>query len=382
MSNKSWDEDEKFKGETIYQTREGRLRALNYVIRKYVEKTQGIKVDYNANVPMSMDSIIKMIETDQEFRNFALDNYNVIIYCDRREDNDESRIQIRKITDEMADLIHENINNLDNEEFQDKLFSLEDNLYEMGTEKDQQYRMEHVKEDIIHYKEDDMLTSFRKIGEIVGTTGNKQEQEQIRDAAYAALREAEYYKFLKTVFNKSFSLNLPSEWYVGVYYDILTKEIAFTEPFKTKNKNGIKLAKEIEKKFKELNKQLDDSNRIVFTIMKPITLDLHDNTTFYTIPETNGRFVEIADNKGYIDPDFIFEFPNYMTNKRYFKNDLSSIRKHDQAIEIFIKDCIRRSGFMYDTFENYIDMKLRFMELELDIMEEEDFKIREMADKK
>ena len=152
---------------------------------------------------------------------------------------------------------------------------------------------------------------------------------------------------------------------------ILAKEIGFTEPFRTKNKNGIKLAKEIEKKFKELNKQLDDSNRIVFTIMKPITLDLCDNTTYYTIPETNGRFVEIADNKGYVDPDFSFEFPNYDINKRHFKNDLSSIKKYDEAIEILIKDCIKRSGFMYDTFENYIDMKLDFMELQLDIMEEE-----------
>lgn len=55
--------------------------------------------------------------------------------------------------------------------------------------------------------------------------------------------------------------------------------------------------------------------------MKPITLDLCDNTTYYTIPETetNGRFVEIADNKGYVDPDFSFEFPNYIANKRHSK---------------------------------------------------------------
>jgi hypothetical protein len=71
MTNRYWDEDEKFKDETIYQTREGRLRALNYIIRKYIEKTQGVKVNYRENVLMNMFSIIKMIETDEKFRNFA-----------------------------------------------------------------------------------------------------------------------------------------------------------------------------------------------------------------------------------------------------------------------------------------------------------------------
>ena len=75
-------------------------------------------------------------------------------------------------------------------------------------------------------------------------------------------------------------------------------------------------------------------------------------------PRQIRRFVEIADNKGYVDPDFSFEFPNYNTNNRHFKNDLSSIKKYDEATEILIKDCIKRSGFMYDAFENYIDMKL------------------------
>jgi hypothetical protein len=195
MANKYWDEDEKFKGEKAYETREGRLRALDYVIRKYIEKTQGVKINYRESVPLSMASIIHMIETDEKFRNFALNNYNVIIHCDKDE---IERIHVRKITNEMAELIRENINTLDNKEFQDKLFSLEDDLYEKGRGKDQQYRMEQVKKDTTNYKEDDMLTSFRKIGEIVGTTGNEQEQEQIRDAGYSALREAEYYKFLKT----------------------------------------------------------------------------------------------------------------------------------------------------------------------------------------
>ena len=67
MANKYWDEDEKFKGEKVYETREGRLRALNYVIRKYIEKTQGVKINYRESVPLSMASIIHMIDNKIHF---------------------------------------------------------------------------------------------------------------------------------------------------------------------------------------------------------------------------------------------------------------------------------------------------------------------------
>jgi hypothetical protein len=128
MTNRYWDEDEECKGERLYQTREGRLKALNQITRKYIEKTHGIKVNYKENVSMNMASIIKMIET-KEFRNFALDNYQVFIYCEWNQDEDEPTVQVRKITDEMFRLIQENYHNLYNKEFQDKLFSLEDNFY-------------------------------------------------------------------------------------------------------------------------------------------------------------------------------------------------------------------------------------------------------------
>ena len=130
MTNRYWDEEEEFQGDKVYETREGRLRALNHIIRKYIENTQGVKINYKENVPMSMDSIIEMIENDEEFRNFALNNYRVFIHKDENE-----RIHVRKITNEMEELINENINNLDNKEFQDKLFSLEDDLYEKGRRK-------------------------------------------------------------------------------------------------------------------------------------------------------------------------------------------------------------------------------------------------------
>jgi hypothetical protein len=174
MPNKYWDEDEEAKGETLYETREGRLRALNHIIRKYIEKTQGIKTDYKENVPMDMDSIIKMIENDEKFRNFTFTNYRVFIYTNSKE---EGRIHVRKITDEMYNLIEQNHQNLDTEEFQNELFSLEENLYEKGREKDSKQRMEKVVKKI-NYKEDDMLTAVQKIGETVETTGIEQEQEK------------------------------------------------------------------------------------------------------------------------------------------------------------------------------------------------------------
>lgn len=106
MVNRYWDEDENTKGERIYQTREGTLKALNQIIRKYIEKTQGISVNYNESVHMNMTSIIKMIGTE-EFRNFAFDNYRVIISNEWEKDKNEPLIQVRKITDEMFDLINQ-----------------------------------------------------------------------------------------------------------------------------------------------------------------------------------------------------------------------------------------------------------------------------------
>ena len=146
MPNKYWDEDEDAKGERLYETRDGRLRALNHIIKKYIEKTQGIKTNYKENV--DMDSIIKMFENDKEFRNFTFTNYRVFIHTDSKE---KERIHVRKITDEMYNLIEQNHQNLNTEEFQKELFSLEENLYDRGREKDSKQRMEKVvkKESII-----------------------------------------------------------------------------------------------------------------------------------------------------------------------------------------------------------------------------------------
>ena len=183
--------------------------------------------------------------------------------------------------------------------------------------------------------------------------------------------------------NKSFNLNLTKEWHIGAYFDVLSGEIGFTEPFITKHQKGNKLKRELNKETTKLQKQFEDDNKIIFCTIKSMNLDFFDNNVYYTIPRTGvKRFVEIADNKGYVDHDFSFEYPDYNhNNKKHFKNDLSSIRKYDDAVEILIKDCIRTSGFMYDAFKIYIDMKLDYMELQLENLEEE-AEIRENKAKK
>ena len=314
---------------------------------------------------MSVDSIFKMIDNDEKFRKFSMGEYSVIIHSDKN-----NGIQVRKVTDEMWKLIKQNEQNLDDKEFQDKLFSLQDDLHAKGRGNDQQKRMEQVLKNI-DYKNNDTLKILQQLGEITATTGEEQEQQQIHDAAFTAVREAEYYKFLKIMINKSFNLNLPKEWYIGAYFDALTGEIGFTEPFITKHEKGNKLKRELNKETTKLQKQFANDFKIIFCSIKSMTLDSFDNNVYYFIPETGVRkFVEVADNKGYVDP-FSFEYPVYNKNKRHFKDDLSSIRKYDDAVEIFSKDCIRTSGFMYDTFESYLEMKLDYMERQLKNMEEE-----------
>jgi hypothetical protein len=168
---------------------------------------------------------------------------------------------------------------------------------------------------------------------------------------------------MKTILNKSLNLNLPKEWYIGVYYDVPIGEIGFTQPFKTKNKKRDKLGKELKKKSEELQKQLEKDNKVLFTLIKSLNLDLLGGEDYYyIIPETNGRFVEVADNKGDIDPNFSFEFPGY---KKHFIYEITSIRKYDDAVEIFIKDNIKIDGFMDDIFSDYLKIKLESIEQKL-----------------
>jgi hypothetical protein len=122
-SSSRWDEVDEFKGEKIYETREGRLRAIAHIIKEYLQTKEGIERDPKT-VNDAMAPIMDMALNDKEFKKFTLENYNVFIYYDKN----DAEFYIKKITDEMVALIKEYIDNPDNKELENKIKELESNL--------------------------------------------------------------------------------------------------------------------------------------------------------------------------------------------------------------------------------------------------------------
>ena len=123
-SSSKLDENDEFKNEKIYETREGRFRAIAHIIKEYVQvkeiKSDPITVD-NAMAPL-----INMVINDKEFRKFAVENYKALILYDEK----DAEFYIKKITDKMLELIkeEENIDNLENKDFENKITELESSL--------------------------------------------------------------------------------------------------------------------------------------------------------------------------------------------------------------------------------------------------------------
>jgi hypothetical protein len=127
-SNSSrWDEIDEFKGEKIYESREGRLRAIAHIIKEYLQVKE---IDSNPKtVDDAMAPITNMVLNDKEFRKFALENYKVFIFYDKK----DAEFHIKGITDEISAALikeEENIDNLDNKEFETKIKELESSLKE------------------------------------------------------------------------------------------------------------------------------------------------------------------------------------------------------------------------------------------------------------
>jgi hypothetical protein len=132
-SSSRWDEIDEFKDERIYETREGRLRAIAHIIKEYLQ-VKDIRSDPKT-VDDAMAPIINMVLNDKEFRKFALENYKVFIYYDKK----DSEFSIKKITDVISAALikKENIGNLDNKEFENKIKEVESNLKEKDKNKNQ-----------------------------------------------------------------------------------------------------------------------------------------------------------------------------------------------------------------------------------------------------
>jgi hypothetical protein len=123
-SSSRLDENDEFKSEKIYETREDRFRAIAHIIKEYVQVKE-IKSD-PITVDDAMAPIINMVLTDKEFRKFAVENYKALILYDEK----DAEFYIKKITDEMLELIKEgeNIDNLENKDFENKITELESSL--------------------------------------------------------------------------------------------------------------------------------------------------------------------------------------------------------------------------------------------------------------
>ena len=123
-SSSRLNKNDEFKSEKIYETREGRFRAIAHIIKEYVQ-VKGIKSD-PITVDDAMAPIINMVLNDKEFRKFAVENYKALILYDEK----DAEFYIKKITDEMLELIkkEENIDNLENKDFENKITELESSL--------------------------------------------------------------------------------------------------------------------------------------------------------------------------------------------------------------------------------------------------------------
>jgi hypothetical protein len=123
-SSSRLDENDEFKSEKIYETREGRFRAIAHIIKEYLQVKE---IDSNPKtVDDAMAPITNMVLNDKEFRKFAVENYKALILYDEK----DTEFYIKKITDEMLELIkeEENIDNLENKDFENKITELESSL--------------------------------------------------------------------------------------------------------------------------------------------------------------------------------------------------------------------------------------------------------------
>jgi len=136
-SNSRWNEFDEFKDEKIYESREGSLRAIAHIIKEYLQVKE-IRSDPKT-VDDAMAPITNMILIDKEFRKFALDNYKAFIYYDKK----DTEFYIKRITDEISTALikeeKENIDNLDNKEFENKIKELESSLNKKNKNNDKRY---------------------------------------------------------------------------------------------------------------------------------------------------------------------------------------------------------------------------------------------------
>ena len=83
---KNWDEEEAAKDAKTYQTKEGGIRALDHIIKKYMRTREDKKINPSKQtITDILDLFTYTLLFDKEFHQFALDNYRVFIEYDNKE---------------------------------------------------------------------------------------------------------------------------------------------------------------------------------------------------------------------------------------------------------------------------------------------------------
>ena len=169
------------------------------------------------------------------------------------------------------------------------------------------------------------------------------DEQAIKDSVKWSITE--YSVFVSKLVKKGLSLNtdekLGKGWFSGVYVND-QGELNFTDPFTMENRPSNK----------------NNNNNIIGAVG---SFNLNDSKEYYTIPETNNKFVEVLDNKGEIDPDFPLKDYSLQLSQLSSSDskyaDKISIRKYDDAVSSFIKNEIQKGTFL-DLFEIYIEEKI------------------------
>ena len=81
----NWDLEEKVKDSKTYNTHEGRLQAINHIVKKYLQFKQ-MKIDPSKPLDDAIDLIEDTICYDKDFHKFAFDNYDILIKFDEEND--------------------------------------------------------------------------------------------------------------------------------------------------------------------------------------------------------------------------------------------------------------------------------------------------------
>ena len=83
---KNWDEEESAKDSKTWETIEGGENAMNYILNKYIGTQKDKKINpLKQTADEVLDLYTKTLLFDEEFHQFALDNYRVLIEYNKKE---------------------------------------------------------------------------------------------------------------------------------------------------------------------------------------------------------------------------------------------------------------------------------------------------------